>query len=122
MAKPDNDESKLIQLLSKIVGEHFKTTHQLLSGIARAIGKHERNSATQHHEIEGKIMALSDDLNDAVAQILAKNDALIDLVNQLVAAAAGNKDLPEAVTKAIAALKAEADKDDVVLNPPPPTT
>lgn len=63
-------------------------------------------------------MGLSEDLESATDELIAKNDALIALVGQLVDAAKANP--PAAAVQAvIAKLKAEAAKDDAVLHPAP---
>jgi hypothetical protein len=69
--------------------------------------------------IEKKLMSLSTDLKAAADTLIQKNDALIALVKQLVAAANNNPPTAD-VQAVIDDLKAEAAKDDEVLNPPAP--
>lgn len=73
-----------------------------------------------NNELKELIMGLSQDLSDAADLLIQKNDALIALVGQLVDAAKNNPPAAE-VQAVVDKLKAEAAKDDQVLNPPPPT-
>ncbi len=78
MAKPNDDESKLIALLSKVLSEHFRTVSELLLKILSLVRKNENNSSTQHHttmaklsELEGILTTIGDTLDKAQAEIIA---------------------------------------------------